>query len=1022
MSNYPDWQNPDVLHIGRVRPRASLIPYKTEAQAEKMQRAFSPFYTCLNGSWDFLYCETGVCPEGFEFSDYDVSDWDALDVPGNWQMSGYGIPQYTNVVYPIPLDPPFVPDDNPVGLYRRWFRLPEEIEGKKFYLNFDGVNSCYYVYVNGELAGFSKVSHMPAEFDITSLVQPGDNLVAVKVFKWSDATYLEDQDFWRLSGIFRDVYLLTVNEAHIFDVRADASLDAAYKNGLLNIEADITGDEGCEVELRLYDGKKVAACKSLPAKTLVNAAFEIENVRKWTAETPELYYLNVLLKKDGRVIEVQRVRVGFKKVEIRDQQLFVNGVSIKLKGVNRHDTHSQLGHVTPMETMLRDITLMKQMNVNCVRTSHYPNDPRLLDLCDEYGLYVIDETDLECHGAFEGKWRVGDDEQVFNFSDSPEWTKAYVDRCERMVMRDRNHASIIWWSLGNESFFGQNHIAMYNRIREIDPSRPIHYEHDHGLWRASDVVSTMYPSVYALREEGEKDDPRPYFMCEYGHAMGLGPGSLEEYWDAIYASKRLIVGCVWEWVDHGMEVLTEDGDMYYAYGGDFGDWPNDSNFCVDALNYPDRTPHTGLLSLKKAIEPAKFILNDDGSVTVKNLFGFVSLDHLNCVYRVLADGEIVESGRLDISGVPAGGEKKIEKFYTLPETGEAILDITVTEAFDRKWVAAGHEVAHAQLTLPVCAVNEIVSACDMRPLEIQEDDEYLAITGDDFDVWFDARTGEMISWVVAGTELIEKAPGANFWRAVTDNDKRIKEKWYAWKFDKIQSRLTGMHVENVSPSCVRVTVSRVYAACNLRPFIETEMRYTVFGNGDIRMETEFRPLSEKIPHLPRLGVQLEMPSALDRVLWYGRGDGESYPDIKMHAPVGLYEKTVEETHEPYVRPQENGAHADTRAFALVDNLGLGVLFISEEAAGEGFSFSAHDYTDKALDEAQHVPELEGADATVVSIDYAQGGIGSNICGPEPMEQYKLYLTETKKLSFVMRPYNRQNASLTSMMRVLPEKI
>ena len=511
-------------------------------------------------------------------------------------------------------------------------------------------------------------------------------------------------------------------------------------------------------------------------------------------------------------------------------------------------------------------------------------------------------------------------------------------------------------------------------------------------------------------------------MCEYGHAMGLGPGSFEEYWDAIYAHKRLIGGCVWEWVDHGMEVLTEDGEMYYAYGGDFGDAPNDSNFCVDALNYPDRTPHTGLLSLKKAIEPAKFFLNEDGSVTVRNTLGFVSLDQFNCVYRVMVDGEIVESGKVDLSGVPAGGEKKIEKFYTLPETGEAILDFSVTEAFDRKWVKAGHEVARTQLTLPVCAVNEIVSACDMRPLEIQEDDEYLAITGDDFDVWFDVRTGEMISWVSAGSELIEKAPKANFWRAVTDNDKRIKEKWYAWKYDKIQSRLTGMYVESVSPSCVRVTVSRVYSACNMRPFIETEMRYSIFGNGDIRMETEFRPLSQKMPHLPRMGVQMEVPAALDRLIWYGRGDGESYPDIKMHAPVGLYEKTVEDTHEPYVRPQENGAHIDTRAFAVIDNLGMGVMFVSEQAAGEGFSFTAHDYTDKALDEAQHVPELVGADATVVSIDYAHGGIGSNICGPEPMEQYKLYLTENKTLSFVMRPYNRQNASLTGMMRVLPEKI
>ena len=1023
MINLPDWQNPQVMEIGREKNRTTLIPYRNEKQAEKMQRALSPFYTSLNGSWDFFYADDGVCPEDFYQLDYDVSDWDALDVPGNWQMSGYGIPQYTNVAYPIPLDPPFVPDDNPVGLYRRWIRLPENLENQRVYLNFDGVNSCFYVYVNGEEVGFSKVSHMPSEFDITEFVQGGDNLIAVKVFKWSDGTYLEDQDFWRLSGIFRDVYLLTVPSSHVRDVRCTSALENAYKDGSLCVEADVLGCTDCEIEIKLYDGKTLIASKKQKAEETVCAGFTVKDVKRWNAEEPNLYSVNVLLIKDNRILEVQRVRVGFKTVEIRDQQLFVNGVSIKLKGVNRHDTHSQLGHVTPMETLLRDVVLMKQMNVNCVRTSHYPNDPRLLDLCDEYGLYVIDETDLECHGAQHGKWVNGDETNVFDFSNSPEWTKAYIDRVERMVMRDRNHASVIWWSLGNESYIGDNHEKMYERILELDKTRPIHYEGDREAHRATDMVSVMYPSVYTLIEEGRKDDQKPYFMCEYGHAMGLGPGSFEEYWDAIYASKRLIGGCVWEWVDHGMEVLTEDGERYYAYGGDFGDAPNDSNFCVDALNYPDRTPHTGLLSLKHALRPVRFTLNADGSVTIKNMLGFTSLDAFNAVFRVLVDGKCVESGKMDLSNVPAGGEKTISGFYRKPECGEAILDFTVSQAFDTKWAMAGHEVVREQLILKAEAEIEVLPAAEMRPLTIDEDDQYLCVSGDDFDVWFDVRTGEMISWVAGGNELIECAPRANFFRARTDNDIRIAKQWAAFQLDKpLQARLMSLKVETIFSGCVRVTVQHKLAPCSYRPLIETLTRYTIFGNGDIRMETEYTPLTDKLPPLARIGIQMVMPAAYDRLLWYGRGIGESYPDIRMHAPVGLYECLVDDTHEPYVRPQENGAHADTRAFAVTDNLGMGIMVISEKALGDGLSFTAHDYTDEDLNTAAHTPELESAEATVLSIDYAHGGIGSNICGPEPMEQYKLYLNKPTAFAFVMRPYNRQNLDLTVGMRMIPENV
>ena len=1022
MANYCDWQNPSVIHIGREDARVTLIPYKTEKQAEKMQRGMSPFYMCLNGSWDFFYAPEGVCPDDFALVDYDAADWDALDVPGNWQMSGYGIPQYTNVVYPIPLDPPFVPDDNPVGLYRRWFRLPDSFEGKDVYLNFDGVNSAFYVYINGVQAGFSKVSHMPSEFNITPYLHAGDNLIAVKVFKWSDGTYLEDQDFWRLSGIFRDVYLLGVDKTHIRDLRVNATLDSEYKRGLLSIEADVLSEGDFDIEFKVYDGSALVCSKTVSGEGMVKADFEIDNVKKWTAETPNRYAVNAVVMKGGEVTEVQRVMTGFKKLEIRDQQLFVNGVSVKLKGVNRHDTHSQLGHVTPVEALVRDVTLMKQMNINCVRTSHYPNDPRLLDLCDEYGLYVVDETDLECHGAMHGKWMTGDENMVYDFSNSPEWTKAYVDRAERMVKRDRNHPCIIFWSLGNESFYGTNHEAMRRRILELDDSRFIHYEGDRGQCRSSDVVSVMYPAVETVIEEGKKDDPRPYYMCEYAHAMGLGPGSLEEYWEAIYKYPRLIGGCVWEWVDHGMEVLTEEGDMYYAYGGDFGDTPNDYNFCVDALNYPDRTPHTGLKALKKALEPVKFSWNADGSVKVRNLYAFTCLDHLNAMWRVMADGESVECGRLDLSGIAPYGEKDIAIPFKKPDGYECYLDITVTEAFDRKWVKAGHEVARTQLKLDTVPEIEILKEKEMPVLTIEEDEELLLIAGGDFDVWFDVRKGEMVSWVVGGNEMIEVPMHGNFFRAMIDNDKTFRDSWVKYGYDRLQIRKTDFRVENLRPGAVRVTASHVYSACNLRAIIETVTRYTVFGNGDIRVEVDFKNLIENLPVMPRLGVQLYMPAQYDRLIWYGRGEGESYPDIKAHACVGLYEQMVEDTHEPYVYPQENGAHADTRAFAVIDVLGNGMMVVSERADGDGLSFTAHDYSDQQLHEAKHTIELDSEEATVVSIDYRHGGIGSASCGPKPQDKYLLTLDEKKTLAFTMRPFSRQTADFRTLMRMLPEEV
>lgn len=1038
----PDWQNPAVLHIHREEPRAFIIPFQCEATAMIGDRGLSEMYKLLNGLWDFLYCPDGIAPEDFMEEDYyvDEMEWDKLDVPSNWQMHGYDVPQYTNVQYPIPCDPPHVPDINPVGIYRRSFTLPHNWVDRRVTINFDGVDSAYYVWVNGKLAGFSKVPHMPAEFDITELVQKGENVVAVKVYKWSDGTYLEDQDMWRLSGIFRDVYLLGTPKTHVRDIVADATLDDTYTDGILNAEMQVIGDtSSAQIRARLMKDGELLEEQVITAAESTKLSFKVPDCAKWTAETPELYTLLVILEKGGALTEVQRVDFGFKKVEIKESALWINGKLVKLKGVNRHDTDSELGHVTPIDKLILDIELMKRNNINTVRTSHYPNDPRWLSLCDKYGLYVIDEADLECHGMQIPGWVQTDlnkpkrdesgvrkvpEEFYGNFlSSSPDWKEAYVDRAVRMVGRDRNHASIIIWSLGNESGYGANHQHMKDAILAIDASRPIHYEGDREL-KTTDLQSVMYWPVEKVIEEGQSDDPHPFYMCEYGHAMGLGPGSLKEYWDAFYASKRLIGGCVWEWVDHGMLCETEDGEEYYAYGGDFGDNPNDSNFCVDALNYPNRTPHTGLIEYKKVLEPARFAWVDEenGVVSVKNMLDFISLDRYKAVWSLYCEGERLCGGEIDLSNVPAHGEKTIALPYRRPKTGEAYVEITLTEAEETLWCDAGYEVARTQLMLSTKPYIHKYPCANMAEVEIDDDGDSISIVGEDFEVLFDAVSGQMISWVNNGAELIEEGPVLNIWRAPTDNDVHIKEQWNRWGMDKLQSRVEDIDVLQVNASCAQVQVTSVHAPYILNPYIRSIATWRIYGNGDIRLSMQVEPLNENIPYLPKLGVQLRLSPEYDRVFWYGKGPHENYPDMAVSAMLGQYRALVADLHEPYVRPQENGARGGVRALAVTDILGKGFLVVGENTyQNAGFSFTAHEYTDQDLDQAKHTYELKAADATMLSLDYRQGGLGSNICGPEPQEQYRLYLKEPVSFSFVFRPYNRQLGDVINYARCYAEE-
>jgi beta-galactosidase/beta-glucuronidase len=840
-----DYENHAVVHRNRLPARAFFFAYPTAEQAVGFERGQSPWFQLLNGTWKFHYALTPAeAPADFAAPATDVSGWADLPVPSSWQMHGYGRPHYTNVMYPFPVDPPRVPTENPTGSYRREFNVPAGWAGRRLVLRFDGVDSAFQVWVNGKDVGFSKGSRIPAEFDITRFVKAGTNTLAVRVYQWSDGTYLEDQDMWWLSGIFRDVTLLAQAPARVADVAVRTDLDARYVNGVLCVAATVANDSAKKAELNvditLLDaaGRGVATEEAgVTVATGASADVVLEKAikapAKWSAEDPQLYTLLVTLKdRAGEVIEVIPVRVGFRKIEKAGKQFLVNGVPIMLKGVNRHDMHPDLGKAIPLSHMLHDILIMKRHNVNTVRTSHYPNDPRFLDLCDEYGLYVIDECDLECHGFCFTK--------DFNrVSNDPAWEAAYVDRMERLVHRDKNHACVIFWSLGNEACFGRNHEAMATRARELDPTRLIHYEGDQGLVTA-DVYSTMYPHVNDLEavntgkyperwiKNQAKMETLPFILCEYAHAMGNGPGNLKEYWDAFYRHRRIQGGCIWEWCDHGIRQRDDKGE-WFAYGGDFGDLPNDGNFVIDGLVTPDRVPSPGLVEYKKVIQPVllEALHLEKGRLRVTNRYDFIGLGHLSLGWSVSADGALVASGSLPMPAVAAGASADIIVPWTKPARpvagAEYWLTIQMLLAEDRNWAPRGHEVAWAQFQLPVkTAAAPAITGVGRTPLRCRESGTALVIDGADFRLSFDKIHGTLADWQAAGMALIDAGPKLHFWRAPSDNDRswgnHFAAQWEKSGLNSLQYRCDGVECREIKGGkATQVRGSVAHRPAGLRP-------------------------------------------------------------------------------------------------------------------------------------------------------------------------------------------------------------
>ncbi|WP_135549917.1 glycoside hydrolase family 2 TIM barrel-domain containing protein [Paenibacillus cymbidii] len=986
------WEDPQLLQVNRLKPRAYYIPYADESAAAARRRGDSPFYRTLNGSWKFSYVPSvRDVQDGFYKEAYDASGWDDLIVPSCWQTSGYDQLHYTNVNYPIPCDPPYVPDENPAGLYVREFNVAEGWSGKQINIVFEGVNSCFYLWANGSFVGYSQGSRVPAEFDLSPYVRAGRNKIAVMVLKWCDGTYLEDQDLWRYSGIFRDVYLLARESVHVLDVFNRQELAADFGSAVLRSEIVASGRTNVRADLKDADGRTVASGSAdIDGSGAIELA--ISDPVLWNAEQPYLYKLFVYA--GGEVLAFP---VGFRKVDITDGVFRINGKAVKLKGVNRHDSHPELGQTIPIRHMTEDLELMKRHNVNTIRTSHYPNDPRFLDLCDEYGFYVVDEADLECHGigSAEG-WAEG---AFHKLSANPAWKEAFVDRAARMVERDKNHACVVIWSMGNESGYAGNHIAMAEWTRQRDTSRPVHYEGAAAIYRGSadtaclDMESRMYATVEFI-ETYAKDEAnkKPLFLCEYSHAMGNGPGDLADYWRAIYRYPKLMGGCVWEWCDHGIKTATADGTPFFAYGGDFGDKPNDGNFCIDGLVSPDRIPHTGLLELKQVIAPVLIEAEDlaGGKLIVTNRYDFIGLGDVVLHWRVEKDGDIVRQGV--VRGVEAGPQQSaaIALWDEAAQWsgGSHYLTLSCCTETATRWADAGHELAFEQFELPAVPAASAAPASATpsadADIRVALDGELLTVEGFDFRHRFDLGAGAFVAITKHGVNMLAAPTRFAIWRAPTDNDRNERKGWETEGFDRAGMKVYSSSWLQPDAGTVEIRTSYALAGYIRYPYLRGEAVWTVDGSGAVHLSTQVE-VRESIEYLPRFGLQLTMPAGTEEVDYFGNGPHESYIDKRQSVHKGLYRTTVDDLHQSYVMPQENGSRFDTAWAVVTNKLGMGLKFSGPAA----FSFNASHYTPEDLTAALHTYELVKRKETIVHLDYKMSGVGSNSCGPKLLPDYQL---------------------------------
>lgn len=1004
---YLEWQDETLLGFGKDAPTASFIPYPSLDTAR--ERGPSPFQQSLNGSWKFHWVNhPDRRPANFYRTDFNDSAWPEIRVPSNWQTEGYDVPVYTNQRYPFLCQPPLVMetppdhyttfyDRNPVGSYRRTFTVPSHWIGRRICVRFEGVDSFFYLWINGQYVGFSKDSRTTAAFDLTPHLVEGENQIAVEVYRYSDGSYLEDQDFWRLSGIYRDVFLVAHAPEGIRDFLIEPRLDSDLQGGTLNVTCEVPQD--ARLAIHLFDAE--ANLVKTGAASDGIAELTVEAPRLWSAEIPYLYVVVlVLTDAAGGVIECASTRCGFRRIEIQDGVFWLNNVAIKLRGVNRHEHTYRDGHAVSVESMIEDIRLMKQANINHVRTAHYPNHPAWYDLCDEYGLYVMDEANVESHGC-------GYEEK--SLSHFPSWRAAHVERCTNMVYRDRNHPCVIFWSLGNEAGPGENFQHAADAVRALDPTRPLHYER--ANWVA-DIDSIMYAHLEWMEDEAAGPRNRPFYLCEYGHSMGNAVGNLHNYWQPIESSPHMLGGCIWEWMDHALPARTPEGAEYPAYGGDFGDQPNDGLFIADGLLFYDRSPKPAYWELKKVHQPIRLSWSPDhpARVVVCNRHDFTDLENFLIRWEMIEDGKTSTFGEwMDLSLAPCESTEIEFPLRPDPSTQDAWLTLRVCLREDTPWAEANFEIAAEQLFFTSQKASPFSRRPQLSPpkgkssLQLEESLKDWLIAGKDFEVRIGKSAEPTFQWQVEGHVLMDRPPGLNAFRAPLDNDWRwIGDSWFVHGLHNLNPCIVESTVESVASDVISLS-TKIYWAANQGARVEsavregrvrlvsqpiptetlrfsTLMRWQIRNDCTIRLTCQITPAGLSIV-LPRLGLLFSLPTAWDQVRYLGRGPWENYPDRKSAAFVNVNELTVKEMLTPYAKPQDCGSRQDVRWLEIFSRGGEGLHITCRTP----LAAAALPHSPMELTVASHPHELPAPERTWLSLDARQLGIGGNSCGPPPHE-------------------------------------
>ena len=1003
------YENLNVLHENTMPARAYYIPASKRMDNLVEHREESDRMQLLNGTWEFQYFTSIYnIKDSFFEKNYDTENFDEIQVPSVWQMAGYDTHQYTNIRYPFPFDPPYVPQDIPCGAYVHNFEYSRDEKASKAFLNFEGVDSCFYVWINGSYVGYSQVSHMTSEFDVTDVLQDGTNTVAVLVMKWCDGSYLEDQDKFRMSGIFRDVYILKRPKQAI----SDYHIKTRIEDMLAKVEIEMKFYSPLNVKISIEDRNgAVVALGSIAEEG--TAVLEIASPELWNTENPYLYKL--ILETENEVIVDH---IALRKIEIKDQVIYLNGQKIKFRGVNRHDSDPVTGFTINPEQITTDLTLMKQHNFNAIRSSHYPNAPFFYEMCDKYGFMVIDEADIEAHGPFMIYRKEDTDYNRFKrwnekIADDPVWEEAIVDRVKLMVERDKNRFCIVMWSMGNESAYGCNFEKALEWTKNFDPDRITQYEsaryrnYDETYdYSNLDVYSRMYPALSEIQEYLDKDGSKPFLLVEYCHSMGNGPGDFEDYFQMIQDNDKMCGGFVWEWCDHAIAHGTaENGKTIYAYGGDHGEEIHDGNFCMDGLVYPDRTVHTGLLEYKNVYRPVRVVSYDkeSGELVLHNYMDFDDLkDYVKISYELTQDGLVISKGILSEFSVASHGEGKTNLKISVPENGKCYLKLIYYLKKEMPLLEENHILGFDEIEVSQkdakCQLAEkwLEKTATDSELQVNEDDTQIHIKGREFAYTIDRRTALFTEMKFAGREYLNHPMELNIWRAPTDNDMYIKAEWKKAHYDKAYTRAYTTEVVQGKHGVKIVSHASVVAE-TVQKILDVTITWKIDASGKIDADIEATKDGE-FPDLPRFGVRMFLDKKLSDARYFGMGPQESYRDKHQAASHGLYRANVRDLHEDYIRPQENGSHYDC-GYVELNNSRYGIVASAEKA----FSFNASYYTQEELEKKTHNYELIESDSVVFCVDYALNGIGSNSCGPVVLDQYR-FDDVLFRFQFTLIPY------------------